>query len=65
MCSGSRELANALYQECQVGDYERRFQLGGDFDTDRIRAELKYGVLKLTIPKAPDPKPKRIEVRAR
>ena len=53
-----------LYREYQVGDYERRFQLAGDFDVDAIEARLADGVLTLTIPKAAEPEAKRIEVRA-
>ena len=53
-----------LYREYAVGDYERRFQLSGDFDTDAIEAKLTDGVLTLTIPKAPQPEAKRIEVSA-
>ena len=58
------EHMSPLHREYQVGDYERQFHLGGDFDIDRIQAELKEGVLKLTIPKAPKPEARRIEIRA-
>lgn len=53
-----------LYGEYQVGDYERRFQLAGDFDVDRIEAKLTNGVLHLTVPRAPEPEAKRIKVKA-
>lgn len=53
-----------LYGEYQVGDYERHFQLAGDFDVDRIEAKLRNGVLHLALPKAPEPEAKQIEVRA-
>src|SRR5438105_4385931 len=33
-----------IRREYQVGDYERRFQLAGDFDTEHIDADLKNGV---------------------
>jgi HSP20 family protein len=52
-----------LYQEYEVGDYERRFTLAGDFDIDNVEAELENGVLRLTIPKAPAPEAKRVQVR--
>ena len=53
-----------LHREYEVGDYERRFQLSGDFDTDAIEANLSNGVLILTIPKAAEPEARRIEVKA-
>lgn len=55
---------SALYREYQVGDYERRFQLSGDFDTDNIQAKLADGVLTLTIPKAAQVQAKQITVQA-
>ena len=54
-----------LYREYQVGDYERRFTLTGDFDTDGIKADLSNGVLTLTLPRAAQPQARRIDVQAR
>lgn len=53
-----------LHREYWVGDFERRFQLAGDFDVDRIEAALTNGVLHLKVPKAPEPEAKRITVNA-
>jgi HSP20 family molecular chaperone IbpA len=53
-----------LYREYAVGDYERRFQLSGDFDTEAIEARYSDGVLKLTIPTAPQAQARRIEIAA-
>ena len=50
------------YREYAVGDFERQFTLSGDFDTNGIEANLKYGVLHLAIPRAPEAAAKRIEV---
>ena len=52
-----------VYREYEVGDFERRFTLGGDFDADRIEADLRDGVLRLSIPRSPEAEAKRIEVR--
>jgi HSP20 family protein len=52
-----------LYQEYEIGDYERRFTLAGDFDADNVEADFENGVLRLTIPKAPEPETKRVQVR--
>ena len=53
-----------LIREYEVGDWERRFTITGDFDTDAIEADLKDGVLTLTIPKAQEAQAKRIELKA-
>ena len=52
------------YREYAVGDFERQFTLSGDFDINGIEANLKYGVLHLAIPRAPEAAAKRIEVRS-
>ncbi len=54
------ELAYAEYGE---GDFERAFTLSEDFDPDRIEAEMRGGVLTLTLPRAPEAQPKRIAVK--
>ena len=54
------ELAYAQYGE---GDFERAFTLSEDFDPDRIEAEMRGGVLTLTLPRAPEAQPKRIAVK--
>ncbi len=53
-----------VYREYEIGDFERHFTLSGDFNTDAIQADLSDGVLKISIPKAPEPQAKRIDVRA-
>ncbi|WP_292963059.1 Hsp20 family protein [Nitrobacter sp.] len=55
------ELAYAEYGE---GDFERAFTLSEDFDPDRIEAEMRGGVLTLTLPRAPEAQPKRIAVKS-
>ena len=42
--------------------YYRRFQLPEHLDLEHIKAELKHGVLTLTLPKAEAAKPRRIAV---
>ena len=44
--------------------FARAFSLGPDFDASKIDANLKDGVLKLTIPRRDEARPRRIEVRA-
>lgn len=52
-----------VYGEAQVPSYRRRFSLSRELDTSRIEAQLKDGVLRLTIPKAEEAKPRRIQVQ--
>jgi HSP20 family protein len=53
-----------LLQEFTVGEFYRAFQLPADFDTARVQATLKQGVLTLRLPKSERSKPRRIEVKA-
>lgn len=52
-----------VYGEAQHPLYRRQFTLSRELDASRIEANLKDGVLKLTIPKLEEAKPRRIEVR--
>jgi len=52
------------YEEYESGDYERSFTLGDTIDRDGIKAAVKDGILRLTLPKAKETQPKRIEVKA-
>lgn len=53
-----------VYQEYEVGDFECQFTLAGEFDADRIEASLTDGVLRLTIPKAPEAQARTIQIKA-
>ena len=53
-----------IYSEAQFPSYRRQFTLSRELDPSRIDAQLKDGMLRLTIPKAEDARPRRIEVRA-
>ena len=53
-----------VYGEAQCPAYRRQFTLSRELDTSRIEAQLRDGVLRLTIPKAEEARPRRIDVRA-
>jgi HSP20 family molecular chaperone IbpA len=53
-----------VYGEAQIPTYRRQFSLSRELDTSRIEAQLRDGVLKLTIPKADEARPRRIQVQA-
>jgi HSP20 family protein len=50
--------------ECQYGQFRRVIPLGEAVNSDKIEAQYKDGVLRLTVPKAESAQPKRIEVKA-
>lgn len=52
-----------VYREFALGDYFRQFELSDKVDRAKITAELKHGVLTLTLPKAEAAKPKKIDVK--
>jgi len=55
---------SVLLHEYDVGDYERYFAIGGDFNAGGIEASLAHGVLEVKIPRHPEPQARRIEVRS-
>ncbi len=53
-----------IHAEYEDGNYERVFTLSELVDGDRIDAEFKDGVLRLTLPKTTPSPAKKINVRA-
>jgi len=53
-----------VYGEQRIGNFRRQFNLSEDLDRDNVTAEMKAGVLTITIGKAEEVKPKRIEIAA-
>jgi HSP20 family protein len=50
--------------ECNYGSFTRSFTLPEGIDASRATADLKDGVLVLTVPKTPEAQPKKIEVKS-
>jgi HSP20 family protein len=56
---------NYRIAERRYGEFVRTFTLPENVNRDGIEAEFKDGVLRLTIPKTEEPKPKEIEVQVK
>ena len=53
---------NVLYSEICRGDYNRTFTLPNIIDRGKISAKLENGVLRLTLPKVEEVKPREIPI---
>lgn len=51
-----------VYTEYNIGNFSRSFSLSNSIDQEKIRADMKDGVLTLTLPKAEESKPRKIAV---
>jgi HSP20 family protein len=49
--------------EREYGRFVRRFALPSEVNPDTVRAEFKDGVLSVALPKAPDAKPRTIDIK--
>jgi len=52
-----------ILTEYEIGKYYRKFSLSNVIDQSKIDANLTDGVLRLTLPKVKEVKPRKIEVR--
>jgi HSP20 family protein len=44
------------------GRFERSFQLPASYDVNKVKAELRNGILTVTLPKREEAKPRQISV---
>jgi HSP20 family protein len=52
-----------IYREYELSNFFRQFEISDQIDTENIKADLKYGVLKLDLPIAQSAKPRKVEVK--
>ena len=57
------EEKDIVYEEIAYGLYAREIDLPHTVDTEKIEAEYKDGVLKISLPKKEEVKPKQIEIK--
>lgn len=53
-----------IHGEYGIGDYQRSFTLPDEIDRDKIEASLSHGILRVTLPKAPEAQARKITVKA-
>ena len=53
----------ASHVEVQQPRYQRTFTLGKELDSEKVVAEFRHGVLKLSIPKVEHAQPRKVEVQ--
>ncbi len=52
-----------IYTEYNIGDYARDFRISSKIEQNKISAELRDGVLWLTLPKGEEAKPRTIQIK--
>ena len=53
------------FTERKYGRFERSFRMPRNVDAETVKAEFTNGILAVTLPKAEEAKPRRIEVKAK
>lgn len=51
-----------VYSEYNIGPFRRSFRVSSRIDQEKIRAEMRNGVITLVLPKVQEAKPRRIDV---
>ncbi len=59
-----KETEKPIFKQFNIGNYYRAFQIGDEFDKDKVAGQLENGLLEVRIPKREEAKPKRIAINA-
>lgn len=59
------DISKEVHREYRLASYHRQFELTEVIDQEKISAELKHGVLTVTLPKAEKAKPKKIDIKVK
>jgi HSP20 family protein len=51
-----------ILRQFNIGNYFRAFQIGEEFNKDKVAGKLENGLLEIRIPKREEAKPKRINI---
>jgi HSP20 family protein len=62
--TGAPDGYDLVHGEYGIGDYQRTFTLPDEIDRDNIEATFSHGVLRMTLPKAPEAQARKISVSA-
>jgi len=54
-----------IFSERNYGKFERSFKLPGHVNRDNVKAEFVDGILRVTVPKTPEAKPKEITINVK
>ncbi len=60
-----RKEENYYRMERFYGTFQRSFTLPSNVDTEKVKAEYKKGILKVTLPKKEQAKPKQIKIEVK
>jgi HSP20 family protein len=58
-----KERGHYVYGERPHGSFQRSFTIGVPVEADNVQAAYKDGVLRITLPKADQVKPRRVEIQ--
>ena len=59
----TRDPGDSARREFELREYFRQFELGETIDQDKIRADMRHGVLTISLPKVERVKPRKIEIK--
>jgi len=55
---------NVYFQERVYGPFSRSITLSSEYDLDKVEATCHDGIIRITVPKSEEAKPKQIKVKA-